>query len=831
MQPTESRSDRYARRFATFTGERPFKTLAVMFIVIGLCAWYGAGIRIRSNMEDLFPDNTVAVQAAKKARETLRSTSQMIVVFGSPDREANRKLATAFCDRAAKWPDVASVECRRDIDFFRSNAALFLGEKELLDIEQDVRDAVKRATEKDLLDDALTEGLDDAAPAGTDAAVPGAVAEKKRFALPTDDDLRQRFKADDIREWNESADGTVLGVKLFPTISPSQVDESALFVGRVNGLLTDLRPTSFNPKMTIATSGDYSEVAEEIDNIKRGLYVTSGLALLVIAFIQVAHFRRFRALILMSVPLLAGTALTMAFARLSIGYLNMITAFIFSMLFGMGNDFNVYTLSRYLEERAGGKTPLESVGNMMAGMWGALGQAAATTSVAFFALVVLEFRGFSQFGLIAGVGVFLSLTATLAMFPALVMAMHRLVPDREVSVKQAEGQRWLGWFADPRIARITLIGCSILTVLSIFGARDINFQTNLRKLRTPPSKATQATATSAARQLENAYKSKAEQRPSSPILVVTDSMQDAMAVHRQLEHDRPRLTRINHFVSLRTFVPDDQPKKMAIIGRIQRQIEAKHDLLTGDDLKDADRALELLKAQPFGAEQLPAFVRERFRDQKNGLGRFVLIYANGNLADARSVQEVIDQVGIFQVEQRIYHSTASFFILAEADAIVRKEGPIAVLLATLAVAIVVLWYFRSWWLLLYSLVPLLMAFAVFLGIAKGLGFELNLFSVTTLPGVVGIGIDGVTHILHRWHEEGEHADLRRILQQVGGAAWVALVTTIVGFAALLFQDNPGLQSIAWWATVGLLVVCLLSNVLVGAILVVFPPKRRAVKTP
>ena len=59
---------------------------------------------------------------------------------------------------------------------------------------------------------------------------------------------------------------------------------------------------------------------------------------------------------------------------------------------------------------------------------------------------------------------------------------------------------------------------------------------------------------------------------------------------------------------------------------------------------------------------------------------------------------------------------------------------------------------------------------VFLGVAKGLDISLNLFSVTTLPGVLGIGIDGVTHILHRWWEEGETIELRLILQQIGGVA-------------------------------------------------------------
>lgn len=833
LPAAENAFDRWARRYARWTGERPWRTLGIMAVVIGLCGWYGSGIGIRSNMEDLFPEHTPAVQAARQARETLKSVSQMVVVFGSPDREANRRLALDFCDRLKGWPQISALECRRDISTFRKNAALFLPPKDLLKIEGDVREALRKATEKELVDDALTEGLeDDPTPtAAADQASPTDAAEPPTpsFALPTDEDLQKRFQAEDIREWNESPDGTVLGVKLFPTVSPQQVDESAVFVGRVNKLIKELQPSRYHPKMQIATSGDYSEMTEEIDNIKGGLVATSTIALGLIAAIQVLHFRRKRALILMTLPLLAGTALTTAFARGSVGYLNMITAFIFSMLFGMGNDFNVYTLSRYLEERAKGKHPLDAVTDMMGGLTGALGQAAATTSVAFFALVVLEFRGFSQFGLIAGVGVFLSLMATLAMFPPLVMALHGIRADRPVSESQAQGQRWLGWFADKRVARIALFGFVAVAVLAFFAARDLEFETNLRKLRTPPNKAAQQTAGMEARELEYQYRSQADRRPSSPILVVTDSLQDAYAVHDQLEAKKPQLTRLRQFMSMRTFVPTQQPEKLEIIKRIRELIQAKREALSGKDRTEADRALEMLQAKPMGPEDLPDFVRERFRDRSGGLGRFVLVYANGNLADAKSVQQVIDELGHFTVGAKHYTSTASFFILAEADAMVKKEGPIAVVLATVAVAVVVLWYFRSWTLLFYSFVPLLTSFLIFLGIARGVGFELNLFSVTTLPGIVGIAIDGVTHILHRFHAEGKDANLRLILQQVGGAAWVALITTCVGFGALLFQDNPGLQSIAWWATVGLLVSCLLSNIMVGAMLALFPPKSLGAK--
>ncbi len=819
-------SDRVARVYADWTGKRPFLTLGIWLAVIAVCGWYGSGIEIRSQMEDLFPDNTPAVMNAREARKILKSPSQMLIVFGSTQREANRKLAGDFCDEVSKWPEVATVECRRDIEFFRKNAALFLSEKELLDIETDVRKLIKDATEKDMAGDELTAGLDD--PPTPTAVVAGATppdAGKKKTRVPTEDDLKSRLGGGDVREWVETPEGDALGIKIFPTFPPQDMERGAKFLEKINATFQRLDEHKYAPDMVHSITGDYSELRQEINQIQSNLVFTSVIALLLISLIQISHFRRFRSLILMSVPLLAGTALTLAFARGAVGYVNMVTAFIFSMLFGMGNDFNVYTLSRYLEERAAGYEPQEAVLRTMVGLWGALGQAMATTSVAFFALIVLDFRGFSQFGLIAGVGVALSLFATLGLFGPLTLAMHRIWPDPPPKQEHVEGAKWLGWFAKPGVARITLIGLGFVTLFSLYNASGFEFETDFRKLR---SLGTTPANVKAPADVEAAYRyhRNADQSSDTPMLVVTDSMADSRVVHDQLTALQGHATRLNKFLSIHTFVPLNQQAKQPTIERIRTLIDAKMELLKGDDKAEAERALKWLQAKPYTAEQLPDFIRKRFLDQKDQLGRFVLIWANGNLAEAKAVQEVIDQVGTFKVGQREYHSTASFFILAEADHIVRKEGPWAVVLATIATFAVVLWYFRSLWLLTYSFIALTASFIIFLGLARGLGLELNLFSVTTLPGIVGIGIDGVTHILHRWDEEGEHANVQKILQQVGGAAWVALLTTMVGFAALLFQPNRGLQTMAWMATLGLLVSCLVSNVLTGAMLTVFPPKRK-----
>lgn len=835
-----SLTERLVLRWARWAGARPFRALALLLSIAGLCGWYGSGIQIRSNMEDLFPETTPAVVEAKKARDTLKSSSQLTVVFGSPDREANRALATQLCDAVQGWPEIAATECRRDIEFFRKNAALFLSLQELEDLDAKAKAAITKAAEKELVDDDLLEGLDDDeaedAPGDASAVVASgqpaveppadASAADGRIELPTDEDLKKRFAADDIREWVESEDGQVLGIKLYPTIAPMQVDASAAFVAKLSGRLAELQKDPKFKDIHIAMSGDYAEMSEEVDQIKSGLFVTSTVALVVIALIQVLHFRRFRAIVLMSLPLVVGSLLTVAFARASLGYFNMVTAFIFSMLFGMGNDFNVYTLSRYLEERAEGHDPQTAVENTVVGLVRALHQAALTTSVAFFALIILDFRGFSQFGLIAGVGVELALASTILLFPPMVMGLYRLSPDKPATAEQAEGARWLGWFAIPKVARTTVVLAGLAAIWGGWQASNYQFETNMRKLRTISKNEDDGKATNqSARKLQYAYRSKADGRSGSPTIVVLDTPEEARVVHNYLTENKKQLHRVRYFVSLATFVPDQQTEKMAVISRIKDRLNKKLDALEGETKADAERALDLLRAEPFVATQLPAFVKNRFLDKQDTLGRFVLIYPNGNVLEAESIRELMGQIGRFDVRGKSYASTAGYFIVAEADTIVKKEGPIAVLLAAIAVFAVILWHFKNLQLCVYSFLPLTLSFVIFLGLAKALGLSLNLFSVTALPGILGIGIDGTTHILHRWWEDGEKANVRMILQQVGGAAWIALVTTTVGFTALLFQDNQGLQSIAWMATLGLFSVCLLSNILAGAIVAVWPPRR------
>ena len=86
--------------------------------------------------------------------------------------------------------------------------------------------------------------------------------------------------------------------------------------------------------------------------------------------------------------------------ELTLGYVNLITAFIFAILLGLGIDFSIH-FARYREEFAAGRSPLEAMVQTVLHCGSASILAAVTTSCAFAALSIADFRGFSQFGGVA----------------------------------------------------------------------------------------------------------------------------------------------------------------------------------------------------------------------------------------------------------------------------------------------------------------------------------------------------------------------------------------------------------------------------------------------
>lgn len=820
---------RHYRRYLSLSQRHPWLVLLVLFAVSGAFLWVGMGLKVRGDLEDLFPEDTPAVVRAKETRRLLGNTQELRVLIGSPDRELNRALAAELATFAAAREDIERVEFRRDIAFFEKNGLLFVSIEDLEELEAKVTEAIQEAVKSDLgLDDFEDDEEDDKAKDGDKDEAQG---EKKASELPSVEEVKKKHKVEGFNEYFESPDGEVIGVKIYPKFRATDATRTEALNRALETELEALTKRHPDRGLSWVMDGDYSQITRAAAQITSDIAVSGGWALLGIALVVIVFFRRVRALIVVLLVLGLSTIWMMAFAQASVGYLNLVTSIIFAILFGMGVDFVIHGMSRVDEDHVEGTPIADAVRTGLLGLARPVFNAMLTTAVTFWALIVFDFRGFSQLGLIAGFGVAFALLVFYLAYPPLAVGFDRIWRQRpskrrEDHVAPSE-QGHGGLEASPpvsvgtkRLAWGIVITVVALAATAAFIARDLGFDSDMGKFRVKDSAA------------ENTLKRKyreAETRSASPVLVVTHDLAETERAHRYIADNLERWPIVDEVSSIFSFVPGGQDEKISIIKEIKRKIDNKYGALEGQTKADADELLKYLTPEPFGATALPDWVRARFTDTEGRFGRYLLLFTSGSKANALVALETQRQVGEITIPAEgdlpaiALTSSASFYISGEAYAIVKREGPWAALIGLIVVIIVVLSDFRRPRELFMILTPILSGFALTLGLMTLLDLPLDLFNVVVLPQIFGIGIDTGTHLTHRIKEGGP-----RVVANVKAtaiAAGISSLLTIVGFGSLLPVSNAGLQSIGLLAVIGVGVSYLVNVLMFTAFQWILRPTR------
>jgi len=99
---------------------------------------------------------------------------------------------------------------------------------------------------------------------------------------------------------------------------------------------------------------------------------------------------------------------------------------------------------------------------------------------------------------------------------------------------------------------------------------------------------------------------------------------------------------------------------------------------------------------------------------------------------------------------------------------------------------------------------------------------LNFLMLAVLPLLLGVGLDDSLHLLHRYERERERGAnpqeaLRCALTRTGRALWLTTLSTIAGFAALLFAPSPPVRAFGLLATFAMGSAFLVTLTLVPAV--------------
>ncbi|MBN2528008.1 MAG: MMPL family transporter [Deltaproteobacteria bacterium] len=808
----------YLTRFVKTTVEKPTQVVAIVLLLTALSAVWLVGwkpLKLDTNFASLLPEDLPCVVESRRVSQLVGSTDYLYVAIESDNPADNKAFADEIANSLKALKDIDWVATKEDKGFFRDRRLLYLE-------TDDLREIVKRAGDRVRYEKKIANpfyiSIDDETPPDIsfDDIMNKYESELKQGGVggileskETQQEKEKETAKVDFTDYIATSNGKLFTVMARPTKPATDMDFGRALVEKVKQLIEKSNPHR-NKSMRVEVAGSYRNRYLEYTNIVTDIFSSIGVSIGLILVIIVVFFRRVRSLLLIIVPLLCGITLSVALTALTLGRLNMVTALIFAVLLGLGIDFGVHMTTRYLDERGKGKSLYESLSLALLQTGRAIVTAGLTTAAGLGVLVLAEFKGFSEFGIIATIGILTCLVTYIVLLPALASLLEK------VSVPKPWRRKMLSFDASAphptpslKIWGTMLAIVALLTAGGIYLGSQIEFEYNFSNLKSQKKISA------------NIKYGKTLSQSSSPVVVVVDDQEKAKKLTRYLEdikeNARGKDSLLKNVFSIYSFVPDNQEEKLKLLAQLNEYVD---EALALRKLKEKTRQrleeiLPWTKATKIRAEDMPDWVKGKFTQKDGTLGTMVYLfpsvyeYETDEMAVFYDAYHIIDVPGVGKVRP-----TASGFILVEVIRAVQRDGVMMTIVASIAVFIILLFDLRSFKGALVTFIPLLVGLVWTAGMMKLLGMKIGLYNMLVLPMLLGIGIDAAVHFYHSYLEYGA-GSLRYVLKTTGIAVFVASATTGVGFVGMMIVSHDGLR------TIGNLAIAGTVTSLIGSLLTLF----------
>jgi hopanoid biosynthesis associated RND transporter like protein HpnN len=613
------------------------------------------------------------------------------------------------------------------------------------------------------------------------------------------------------------------------------------------------------PDVAIGLTGKPVLQADEMATTNVDMNLSSVVGLVLCVGLFMAVFRGVRLPLLALVPFLAASALTYASAALIYGRLNLLSIVFMLVLVGVGLDYGIHMVARYVEARR--HLPVrEAVVHMMRTAVPSNLSGALTSAGVFLLAWFTEFQGLRELGTVSGVGILLALVTMVVGLPALLMLFDgrlargadRPAPRAPAFLTQREG-------VDRAIragrARVTVAASLLAAGASAwYGLTHLTFESNLLKLQAKGLDSVRWEH----RVMEDSAAASWFGACVVPRIEDIEPLVGRLRAHPEVGKVRSVLDAVvpdtPERVALRTQVANaveaapvrprrveawDAASVRACAGRVEdlaghaereapeaagrlRALAAR--LRTVADLCDpahhpapdvavaraaveesVTRTAVALRQVSAGArcsmrEALPEAVREQMISPG---GRYlVMVHPAGDVWESGPLARFVD---VLRAEDPA--ATGVPMTVSESMRSMRRSFAQQAVLASLLV-LALLWIdLRNVRETAAAALSLMVGIAWTLGAMALLGSGFNLANFFAIPILIGLGIDSAIHVTHRAHEGAlEHGfgSTRR-------AVAVTALTTTIGFGALVLAHHQGLRSLGIAMAVGSL-CCLLSAV-------------------
>jgi len=552
-----------------------------------------------------------------------------------------------------------------------------------------------------------------------------------------------------------------------------------------------------------------------------GLLLSFGL---VVLWLYLA-LRGWRLILPVFLTLLLGLTLTTAFAALAVGTLNLISVAFAILFVGIAVDFSIQFAVRFREMHLMAPDIGAALALTGARVGRQIGIAGFAIAAGFLAFVPTSFRGVAELGLIAGVGMLIALACTLTFLPA-ALALFR--PGGEAAeigfLRLAPLDRLFARLRAPILAAFALLflAGAVLT-------QKLGFDSNT--LHTEPQN------TEAMRTLLHLL----DNPVTNPFTI--DIVRPNVAEAASLAAPVSRIPLVDHVVGLQSFVPADQPTKLAMIqdatsvlapvlspgapppppdaGGLRQAATKALDqlrvavakmppdaplaLITADlaaltrapdaTLQSANTALIeflpamldrlrlVLSARLVALQDVPPEVARDYIEP-NGAAR-IQVVPKASVVDSDVLRRFVTEVRSVAPDA----GGAAVTIIATADTIIEAFRRAAIG-AVIAIAVILLAALRRPLDAALVLAPLLVSAAITVFAVVGLGMSLNFANIIALPLLLGVGVSfNIYYVMNA--RAGERP---RLTSATTRAVIFSALTTGSAFGSLAVSAHPGTAS-------------------------------------
>lgn len=194
------------------------------------------------------------------------------------------------------------------------------------------------------------------------------------------------------------------------------------------------------PRVHVGVTGEKALGNDEMLTAQADSSLASVVSLVGVGLLYLLFFRNIRRTLILVATVVVGLTWTLGALTLTVGHLTIISIFVASILIGLADDRIIYLLSRYEEERDLGRSFRQAIHVTFTHAAPGIVAAACTNALAFYAMMLADFRGIQELGLIAGSGILLSCVITLTFLPALLALTEAKKPWQH-------SMRHEGWLA------------------------------------------------------------------------------------------------------------------------------------------------------------------------------------------------------------------------------------------------------------------------------------------------------------------------------------------------------------------------------------------------